>query len=76
MHLVQNQSENGKYNLISVLFNKISKRFLCVQYTCFQLKTNRDYGISSDDDDDDDDEDNCSNSRARMEKERGKRGGR
>ena len=25
-----NQSENGKYNLISVSFNKISKRFLCV----------------------------------------------
>ena len=28
--LVPNQSENGKYNLISVLFNKIQKRFLCV----------------------------------------------
>ena len=27
---VTNQSENGKYNLISVWFNKISKRFLCV----------------------------------------------
>ena len=26
-----NQSENGKYNLISVWFYKISKRFLCVQ---------------------------------------------
>ena len=25
-----NQSENGKYYLISVRFNKISKRFLCV----------------------------------------------
>ena len=28
--LVQNQSENSKYNLISVWFNKISKIFLCV----------------------------------------------
>ena len=27
---VQNQPENGKYNLISGWFNKISKRFLCV----------------------------------------------
>ena len=27
---VPNQSENGKYNLISVWFNKISKTFLCV----------------------------------------------
>ena len=27
---VPNQSENGKYNLISGWFNKISKRFLCV----------------------------------------------
>ena len=27
---VLNQSENGKYNLISVWFNKISKIFLCV----------------------------------------------
>ena len=27
---VPNQPENGKYNLISVRFNKISKRFLCV----------------------------------------------
>ena len=25
-----NQSENGKYNLISVWLNKISKRVLCV----------------------------------------------
>ena len=25
-----NQPENGKYNLISVCFNKISKMFLCV----------------------------------------------
>ena len=29
--LVPNQSENGKYNLISVRFNKISKGFLCVR---------------------------------------------
>ena len=29
-HLVLNQSENGKYYLISVWFDKISKRFLCV----------------------------------------------
>ena len=31
VRLVTNQSENGKYNLISGWFNKISKRFLCVQ---------------------------------------------
>ena len=30
---VQNQSKNAKYNLISVLFNMISKRFLCVLYS-------------------------------------------
>ena len=30
VRLVPNQSENGKCNLISVWFNKISKRFLCV----------------------------------------------
>ena len=30
VHLVQNQSENYKYNLISVGFNNISKIFLCV----------------------------------------------
>ena len=30
VRLVPNQSENGKYNLISAWFNKISKRFLCV----------------------------------------------
>jgi len=29
--LVPNQLENYKYNLISVLFNKIQKRFLCLQ---------------------------------------------
>ena len=28
--LVPNQSENGKYNLISGWFNKIPKSFLCV----------------------------------------------
>ena len=28
---VPNQLENGKYNLISGCFNKISKRFLCVR---------------------------------------------
>ena len=31
--LVPNQSENGKFNMISKWFNKISKRFLCV-YWC------------------------------------------
>ena len=31
VHLVPNQSENSKYNLISGWFNKISNRFLCVQ---------------------------------------------
>ena len=30
VRFVSNQSENGKYNLISGWFNKISKRFLCV----------------------------------------------
>ena len=30
VRLVPNQSENGKYNLISVWFNKTSKRFICV----------------------------------------------
>ena len=30
IHLVPNQLENGKYNLISVWLNKISKIFLCV----------------------------------------------
>ena len=30
VRLVPNQSENGKYNLISSWFNKISRRFLCV----------------------------------------------
>ena len=29
-HVVPNQSENGKYNLILVSYNKIQKRFLCV----------------------------------------------
>ena len=31
--LVPNQSEKGKYNLISGCFNKISKRFICVNVT-------------------------------------------
>ena len=31
IHLVQNQSESGKYNLISGWYKKISKRFLCVR---------------------------------------------
>ena len=35
--LVLNQSEIGKYNLISVWFNKISKRFLCVWQYNFQV---------------------------------------
>ena len=30
VYLVPNQSENGKYNLISVWFKNTSKRFLCV----------------------------------------------
>ena len=30
VRFVPNQSENAKYNLILVLFNKISRRFLCV----------------------------------------------
>ena len=30
VRLVPNQSEKSKYNLISVLYNKISKIFLCV----------------------------------------------
>ena len=32
LRLVQNQSENGKYNLISVWFNKISKIFIYVWF--------------------------------------------
>ena len=32
VRLVPNQLENGKYNLISVWFNKISKRFLRVYF--------------------------------------------
>ena len=35
VRLFPNQSENGKYNLILVWFNKISKRFLCVRVTSF-----------------------------------------
>ena len=38
VRLVQNHSENGKYNLISGWFNKTSKRFLCV-YTRKDLST-------------------------------------
>ena len=30
IRLVPNQSENDKYNLVSVWFNKISKIYLCV----------------------------------------------
>ena len=30
LEILLNQSENGKYNLISVSFNKVSKRFICV----------------------------------------------
>ena len=30
VRLVINQSENGKYNLISVWYNKISKKYICV----------------------------------------------
>ena len=29
-HFDQNQSENGKYNLILGWFNKIQKRFICM----------------------------------------------
>ena len=32
VRLDPNQTENGNYNLNSVWFNKISKRFLCVYY--------------------------------------------
>ena len=35
---VPNQSENGKYNLISVWFNKISKRFFCVRSNILSYK--------------------------------------
>ena len=38
VRLVPNQSENGKYNLISVCFDNISKRFLCV-YTLGNQKS-------------------------------------
>ena len=38
--LVLNQSEFGKYNLISGWFNKISKRFLCVDCcACFLVRS-------------------------------------
>ena len=36
--LVPNQSENGKYNLISVWFNKILKRFLYMYDVKFKVK--------------------------------------
>ena len=35
VYLDQNQSENGKYNLISGWFNKISKMFLCLHTLLF-----------------------------------------
>ena len=37
VRLVPNQSENGKYNLISVSFNKVSKRLLCVHAWVFTM---------------------------------------
>ena len=37
VNLVPNQSKDGKYNLISVWFNKIWKTFLCVQVTVSSL---------------------------------------
>ena len=38
VRLVPNQSTNGKYNLISVWFNKISKKNLCVQQDLSPIK--------------------------------------
>ena len=38
VRLVTNQPKNGKYNLISVRFNKISKRFLCVYPIGYTLR--------------------------------------
>ena len=35
---VQNQSVHGKYNLISIWFNNISERFLCVQRPDFRAE--------------------------------------
>ena len=39
VHLVPNQLENGKYNLISVRFDMISKRFLCVRFVNHSSET-------------------------------------
>ena len=40
VHLVPNQSENGKYNLISGSFNKISKDFsVCMIGRVFQVRS-------------------------------------
>ena len=39
VRLVLNQSENGKWNMISFWFVKISKRFLCVHWRNFCKKT-------------------------------------
>ena len=44
VHLVQNQWKNGKYNLISLWFNKISKRFLYA-YNRWNWPTQFWYGV-------------------------------
>ena len=41
IRLVPNQSENGKYSLISVWLNKISKRFLCVRTGTYYKNKNK-----------------------------------
>ena len=41
VRLVLNQSENGKYNLISVWFNKISKKFLCASREKIHIRCRR-----------------------------------
>ena len=43
---VPNQSENGKYNLILVRLNTISKRFLCVRYQTRNTTAVREAGVS------------------------------
>ena len=44
VRLVPNQTENGIYKLISVSFNKISKRFLCV-YTLVKETGEQGFGL-------------------------------
>ena len=38
VRLVPNRLKNGQYNLISVCFNKISKRFPCVRMFCSVIR--------------------------------------